>query len=98
MIDRACLTVKPSDRDRQKTRPPRTNSTEPAQPMKSAPPSSNLHRDHSPMHHHANGIANANGNSDGNDNDDYNNDNDYITTKTNNNKLNKYNHVKKEDN
>ena len=50
------------------------------------------------MHHHANGIANANGNSDGNDNDDYNNDNDYITAKTNNNKLNKYNHVQKEDN
>ena len=47
MIDWACLTLKLSDRDRQKTRPPRTHSTEPAQPMKSAAPSSNLHSDHS---------------------------------------------------
>lgn len=34
--------MNPSDRERQKTRPPRTHSTDPAQPMKRAAPSSNL--------------------------------------------------------
>ncbi len=38
----ACLILKPSDRERQKMSPPRIHSTDPAQPMKRAAPSSNL--------------------------------------------------------
>lgn len=34
--------LKPSDRERQKISPPRIHSTDPAQPMKRAAPSSNL--------------------------------------------------------
>lgn len=36
------LILKPSDRERQKISPPRIHSTDPAQPMKRAAPSSNL--------------------------------------------------------
>lgn len=37
-----CLILKPSDRERQKINPPRMHSTDPAQPMNRAAPSSNL--------------------------------------------------------
>lgn len=37
--------LKPSDKERQKTSPPRMHSTDPAQPMKRAAPNSNLQKE-----------------------------------------------------
>ena len=41
-----CLRLSPSDSDRQNTSPPSMHSTDPAQPMKRAAPSSNLQETH----------------------------------------------------